>query len=484
MESQAVQGGAPAGMLEKRFGQYIILEHLGTGGMGDVYKAVHVGLDRPVALKILPPQLARSEGYSERFFAEAYAISRLQHQNIVTLYDYGEESGQKFIAMQFIQGMTLSRLVRSQYPLDYGRVINLTKQICRGLKYAHAADVVHRDIKSGNIMVEAGDKAYISDFGIAKVVDSPSLTTAGMALGTPEYMAPEQCEGGVVDAQSDLYSLGAVLFEMLTGEPPFRAETPLAVAFKQVHETPPLLGKVRSGLPPRLELIVAKCLKKKKEERYRSADELLHDLDTVHVSTAGLLTKAAAEPEQRITDRREGERRWSGESASPRPLLIGALALLAVTTGLLVWQTLTLRKRPDTLTWLRPVRTQGLSGVDAAGSPLAEANLWDGNRKTYWSPAQPSGTLTLDLGSDCALQALYLETGMPAGPGEASGFPTAVEVNLDGQKPLRYPLEGTGAPQTLLLQGRVAHSLTLRFLTRGNALPKVRELRVLGLRYE
>src|SRR6185295_858974 len=183
--------------------------------------------------------------------------------------------GQKYIAMQYIQGTTLGKLIQQEKRLDYARIISIAKQICRGLKYAHQNEIVHRDIKSGNIMVEAGDKVYISDFGIAKVIDAPSITTTGMAMGTPEYMAPEQCEGGVVDGQTDLYGLGCIIYEMVTGRPPFLADTPLAVAYKQVHELPPLLSKKVPDVPPRLELIVAKCLKKNKEERYKTADELL-----------------------------------------------------------------------------------------------------------------------------------------------------------------------------------------------------------------
>ena len=211
-------------LIDTRFGGYTIQEHLGKGGMGDVYKAVQAGLERVVALKILPALLARSQEFSDRFFSEAYAISRLQHQNIVTIYDYGEENGQKFIAMQFIQGTTLSRIIHDEKRMDYGRIIAIAKQIGRGLKYAHQNEIVHRDIKSGNIMVEPGDKIYISDFGIAKVIDAPSITTAGMAMGTPEYMSPEQCEGGLVDGQSDHLRPG--LHHLRDGRPASRPSSP------------------------------------------------------------------------------------------------------------------------------------------------------------------------------------------------------------------------------------------------------------------
>ncbi|MEO7779967.1 MAG: serine/threonine-protein kinase, partial [Fibrobacteria bacterium] len=333
MDKAALKPKNPEALAEHRFGGYTILEHIGKGGMGDVYKAVQSGLERVVALKILPDLLARNSEFSERFFTEAYAISRLQHQNIVTIYDYGDENGQKFIAMQFIQGTTLSKLIQGEKKLDYDRIIAITKQIGRGLKYAHQNEIVHRDIKSGNIMVEPGDKVFISDFGIAKVIDAPSITTTGMAMGTPEYMAPEQCEGGLVDGQSDIYALGIIIFEMVTGRPPFLADTPLAVAYKQVHETPPLLSKKATNVPPRLELIVAKCLKKSKADRYQNADELLRDLDSAQFDGAPevITVKAQAPSNLRITDRRGKDRRYVGEPmAVSRGYLWGVLGLFGI----------------------------------------------------------------------------------------------------------------------------------------------------------
>ncbi len=443
---------------QKRFGKYTTMEHLGTGGMGDVYKAMDLVLNRTVALKILPFKLANNRESSERFLAEAHAISRLQHQNIVTIYDYGEEDGQKFIAMQFIQGSTLSKVIRSESPLDYVRIVNIAKQICRGLKYAHENEVVHRDIKSGNIIMAPGDKAYISDFGIAKVVDSPSITTTGMALGTPEYMAPEQCEGGVVDAQSDLYALGVMLHEMTAGKPPFLADTPLAVAFKQVHEMPPLLSKVRPDVPPRFELIVAKCLKKKKEERYRSADELLHDLDNVYLESGSAQGSGSTplDPELRITDRRGGDRRYLLTKATePRTLLIAAVILLVAMAGIMTRQLLFPVKSAEGSRWLQPTVVSGAKG---------------------------SAELGLDLGKRKALQALYLEMETPAEKPGAS-VPIFIEVSLDGKKPLRYVLEDNAAPQALNLQGRVASKISLRAESRGAA-PVIREARLLGLPYD
>ncbi|HLP42223.1 MAG TPA: serine/threonine-protein kinase, partial [Fibrobacteria bacterium] len=451
MEKSAVKGPSDRDhLIDTQFGGYTIVERLGTGGMGDVYKAIQTGLDRPVALKILPSLLARSQEFSDRFMSEAFAISRLQHQNIVTIYDYGEENGQKFIAMQYIQGITLSKIIHDEKKLDYPRIIAIAKQIGRGLKYAHDNDIVHRDIKSGNIMVEPGDKIYISDFGIAKVIDAPSITTTGMAMGTPEYMAPEQCEGGVVDGQSDIYGLGCILFEMVSGKPPFLADTPLAVAYKQVHETPPLLSKRCPDVPPRLELIVVKCLKKSKEERYRTADDLLKDLDNAHLETSpprAAATMAAAE--KRITDRRGRDRRHGPAPLAPsRAYLAGTLGLFALTMGAiaLLW----FRPGPEAsqgLHWLDAASAEGETHVEAPATALKPSLLLDGDRATIWAyqseDPKDEGEVVITFPGLVLLSGMVLE----AGPGHAvkgseanvaMGFPKSVTLEAEGRKPLRF----------------------------------------------
>jgi serine/threonine-protein kinase len=497
-------------LIDTRFGGYTILERLGTGGMGDVYKAVQTGLDRVVALKILPHMLARSREFSERFMAEAFAISRLQHQNIVTIYDYGEEGGQKFIAMQYIQGTTLSKLIHDEKSLDPARIIAIAKQIGRGLKYAHQNEIVHRDIKSGNIMVEPGDKIYISDFGIAKVIDAPSITTTGMAMGTPEYMAPEQCEGGVVDGQSDLYGLGCILYEMVTGRPPFLADTPLAVAYKQVHETPPLLSKKCPDVPPRLELVVAKCLKKSKEERYRSADELLRDLDGAYQEPIVTATATQRIPqEQRITDRRGRDRRYRpAPVALSRAYLAGTLALFVMTFAAVAF--LYLRSEPPAaapgLRWLVPAQAEGASYVEAPALELKPGLAFDGDRSTSWAylseDSKDEGELSLAFPGMVLLSGLVVETGAlqseeaaaaaavghpgagaRAQPADA-GFPKSLVLEAEGRKPLRFNLSEGRGPQFLNLGWVMADKIRLRFSASQGRPAAIREIRFLGLPYE
>ncbi len=488
--AQSQNQGLVAGSL---FGNYTLANHIGRGGMGDVYKAMQNGLDRPVALKVLPHLLARSPEFSDRFNAEALAISRLQHQNIVTLYDYGEVDGQKYIAMQFIAGTTLNRIIQREKPLAFDRIIAITKQICRGLKYAHANDIVHRDIKSGNIMVEAGDKVYISDFGIAKAIDAPSITTTGMALGTPEFMAPEQCEGGIVDGQSDLYGLGVILFEMVTGRPPFLADSPLAVAYKQVNEMPPLLGKVRPEIPKRLELIAAKCLKKNKAERYRNADELLKDLDTVGLEIAPPpeVLQAPKTPEQRITDRRGGSRRRDGTEESfeaPRPAYANFIlfGLFACVLALQAYQMWAGRQLPPTFSRLSPSTIAGpASTLMQEGDPASPLVLVDGKRSTAWGlNAKAQAVITVDFGRPILWSQIALEAGLPAnGQNLALPPPRQISVATEGLTPIRLNLRNTEAAQ-LFPVGLIGQRFEITFEGSANLPGAVREWQAYGIPYE
>jgi serine/threonine-protein kinase len=297
------------------------------GGMGVVYKATQDPLNRIVALKVLPPQLSLNDELAKRFDIEAKAISRLQHQNIVSLYEAGEDKGYRYFAMQFVDGENLSARIQAKKPMPSSEIIDIAKQICRGLRYAHSQNVIHRDIKPQNILIDKEHIARLSDFGIAKIFASSGITLTGVTVGTPEYMSPEQAEGEDVDAKTDIYSLGVVIYEMLTKKPPFLANNPVATAYKHVHEIPIPPSVKRRDTPKRLELIVLKALKKDKKERYESVDEMLEHLDSVDVDElVGRTTLSFAaqkdlhdeSPEdgdqvldKRITDRRFGDRRHS-----------------------------------------------------------------------------------------------------------------------------------------------------------------------------
>lgn len=306
-----------------RIGKYRIEGLLGMGGMGVIYKAVQEPLNRVVALKVLPPQFSQDGESSARFETEAKAVSMLQHQNIVQLYEYGIEDGSRYFTMQYIDGESLAERIAARKSMALPKIIDYAKQICRGLRYAHGMDVIHRDIKPQNVLLDSHDVARLSDFGIAKIFSRHSITMTGVTVGTPEYMSPEQAEGLELTGSSDIYSLGILIYEMLAKNPPFLANNPVAVAYKQVHEMPVPPSTKRPDVPKRLELIVLKALKKDPKERYQDVDEMLEHLDSVDVnekagrptvSVKGLkkttrLSGHREHEEQRITDRRSGGRR-------------------------------------------------------------------------------------------------------------------------------------------------------------------------------
>lgn len=312
-----------------QLGNYKILTKIGKGGMGDIYKALQEPLNRIVALKVLPPQLSRDKEFAKRFEIEAKAISLLQHQNIVSIYEYGDSNGLTYFAMQFVDGLDLGRRIAEKGVLTIAEIIDYAKQIGRALRYAHSCNIIHRDIKPGNVLIEKNGVVRLSDFGIAKIFSGTNITMTGSAVGTPEYMSPEQAQGKKLDAQTDLYSLGVVIYEMLTRKPPFTGNNPMSVAYKQVHEQPDPPSLKRKDTPRRLEMIVLKALKKDKRERYASAEEMLDHLDKVDPEEGGNSPiifseeKTAATEEQkkqvddydrRITDRRSGERRYERQT--------------------------------------------------------------------------------------------------------------------------------------------------------------------------
>jgi len=306
-----------------QIGKYKILSKIGKGGMGDIYKALQEPLNRIVALKVLPPQLSRDEEFTKRFEIEAKAISLLQHHNIVSIYEYGEEEGLRYFAMQFVDGADLGRRVAEHRPIPVSEVIDFTKQICRALRYAHSCGIIHRDIKPGNVLIEKNGVIRITDFGIAKIFSRTAITLTGSAVGTPEYMSPEQAQGKKLDVQTDIYSLGIVMYEMLTRRPPFTGNNPMSIAYKQVHEQPDPPSLKRKDTPKRLEMIVLKALKKDRKERYATVGEMLEHLDRVDTDDLPVnvttkppteRNKAQDDYDRRITDRRSGERRYSRHS--------------------------------------------------------------------------------------------------------------------------------------------------------------------------
>ncbi|MEN6586713.1 MAG: serine/threonine-protein kinase [Sulfuricella sp.] len=266
-------------MPNKKIGRYEILSTLGQGAMGVVYRATDPLLERTVAIKTISLELSKDEfeEFEQRFYREAKSAGRLNHPNIVTIHDVGNNDDIAYMAMEFLEGEELREILDAGKLLSPGRIAEIATQVADGLAFAHENGVVHRDIKPSNIMILKNGVVKITDFGIA-LVPSSSRTMAGMVLGSPKYMSPEQVVGQDVDGRSDIFSLGVVLYEMLTGKPPFSGDNISAIMFRILNEMPAAPGTLRPDLPEAFNYIVAKALAKHPDERYQSAGEMADDL--------------------------------------------------------------------------------------------------------------------------------------------------------------------------------------------------------------
>ncbi len=273
-------------------GRYRVQSLLGQGGMGAVYKCNDLALGEPVALKFLLGSFASDPKMIERFMHELKTVRRIQHKAIVPNFDMGEWQSLRYIVMQYIDGKSLALILQERRKLPLEEALPLIAQIVSGLKAAHDAGVVHRDLKTDNILVDAKGNAYILDFGIARKTDSVRLTTSGEVLGSPLYIAPEQAQGQDVDHRADIYSLGVILFEILTGDVPFNGDDALAVALKHVMSPVPSPRERLPTLPLHVERAVMRCLAKKPEDRYDDVTQLLTDL--LRISTSMTPVAAAA----------------------------------------------------------------------------------------------------------------------------------------------------------------------------------------------
>lgn len=261
-------------------GKYKIIDEVGHGGMGIVYKAEDIKLKRMVALKFLPPHLVNAPDLKERFLIEAQAAAALSHPNICVIYEVGESADHPYIAMEFVEGETLKDKLRKG-ALAAREALTIVSQVAAGLGEANGKGIIHRDIKSANIMVTARGQAKVMDFGLAKLQGGSSLTKSQTTLGTVAYMSPEQARGGEMDARTDIWSLGVVLYEALAGKMPFRGDHDQAVIYSILRHEPEPLKKVRADIPSGLDEIVAQALAKKPGDRYRAMEELREDLDAV-----------------------------------------------------------------------------------------------------------------------------------------------------------------------------------------------------------
>ncbi len=274
-------------------GRYRIGRRIGAGGMAEVYVAEDLQLGRKIALKILYGRFAEDEEFVERFRREASAAAGLQHQNVVSIYDRGELDETAYIAMEYVDGRTLKQVVTEEGTLEPKRAIDLIVQVLRAARFAHKRGVIHRDFKPQNVIVDAEDRAKVADFGIARAGAS-DMTQTGSIMGTAQYLSPEQAQGLPVSAQSDLYSIGIMLFELLTGRVPFEGDSAVAIALKQVSETPPRPAVLNPAVTPELEQVIMRALEKEPARRFGDADEFAAALEHAAASLGTQSTSVAA----------------------------------------------------------------------------------------------------------------------------------------------------------------------------------------------
>ena len=448
-------------------GRYELEELVGTGGMSSVYRAHDRLLERDVALKVLHQQFTADTDYVERFRREARSVAQLSHPNIVTVIDRGEQDDRQFIVFEYVAGENLKSLVDREGPLPEETAVRLTLQVARALGFAHEHGLVHRDVKPQNVLLNGDGQAKVTDFGIARSLDvKGGLTQTGTVLGTSDYIAPEQARGSRVDAQSDIYSLGAVLYELLTGEVPFRGDNFVAVAMRHINEPPPSVRERRPDVSPRLDAAIRRAMAKEPRDRFGSMDELCAELS----ACLGPETGASGAQTMVVSRRqRRAQRPPAGRpSIWPLILLLGGLAVLA---GILA-AVFALTDSGNELSGIvgnkktraaaGPVRFTAASAFDPYGDQSehgerARAAI-DGDPATAWNTEHYSGGLNkpgvglvLDLGAAKRLGRLVVRSDTP-------GFTAKIESGSSATGPFTTvaAAQDVGGNTTFTLDGEAA----------------------------
>ena len=426
--------------------RYEVEELVGTGGMSSVYRAHDRLLDRKVALKVLHQQYSEDSDYIERFRREARAVAALSHPNIVTVIDRGEHEGRQFIVFEYIAGENLKQLIERRGPAPVTTALELAMQIARGLSFAHQQGLVHRDVKPQNILLNGDGEAKVTDFGIARSLDvQHGMTQTGTVLGTSDYIAPEQAQGQSVDEHTDVYSLGVVLYELLTNEVPFPGENFVAVAMRHINEEPPSIRDRRPDVSPRLEAAVRRAMAKRPEDRFPTMADFSRELEAnLAEAQGGTAVVAPPPPARPRAPRRQG--------ANPWPIVLALLVLIAI--GAAIALLLANHTSNNTTSTSRGGGGGGTPTLKAIGAydPFGtggenDANAYkatDNNPSTYWETERyynaprlnkPGVGLVLDAGSAVQLHQLGVVTMTPGfiaviRAGESStNFPDTVSAS-------------------------------------------------------
>jgi serine/threonine protein kinase len=296
----SLAGARPVKQGDTIAGRYVVKARLGRGGMGTVYRAHDTALEEDVALKVMAPESDLDPDMARRFRSEIRLARRIAHRNVCRIYEYGEDAGRRFISMELIDGTDVRRLLRERGALAPVDAYDIAIQVARGLEAIHEAGIIHRDLKTPNIMRDGDGRVKVMDFGIAKRLErdasSTGLTGTGHVVGTPDYMSPEQARAEKLDFRSDVYALGVVVFELFTGQLPFRADTPMAVLLKHLHEAPPIDGPAGARLPAALRPVLKRALAKAPADRHASMADLLADLERVRASDPAASAPVAPRP--------------------------------------------------------------------------------------------------------------------------------------------------------------------------------------------
>jgi hypothetical protein len=459
-------------------GRYEVEDLVGTGGMSSVYRARDNVLERQVALKILHDHFSADPEYVERFRREARAIARLNHPNIVTVIDRGELGRHQFIVFEHVAGENLKDIIRRRGPLPVDEAVGLTAQVARGLAFAHEHGVVHRDVKPQNVLIDENGTAKVTDFGIARSIDrGEGLTETGTVLGTSGYIAPEQASGRRVDSRSDQYSLGVVLYELLTGDPPYSGDNVMAVAMKHLREPVPRVRDRRRDVPASVDAIVARAMAKRPEERFPSTEDMVAALEAARDDIAADSSEGATG----VLRRADAGRGRSGRRRRAVSPLLAALAVIAAGALALVFL-LTRNEGSPGAAAVGRVKVAAIADYDPQGDgtehPEAVPRATDGDPSTFWTTetydsfAKPGVGLILDAGKEVEIEHLQIVSDEPgftaqilAGNNSSAGFvPYSEEQQI-------------GSRTTLELAGGKSYRYYVIWITDPNRRAHVNEVR-------